>query len=75
MYCESAIPVGEAKYEILKIEPFDGAYVKGETGMFKSTLPEKKALPIMANLKAELQTIFDDYLKYIKTTSSANNDW
>jgi hypothetical protein len=75
VYCDSAIPVGYAKYNILKIEPFDGEYVKGETGMLTQTLPEKKANSMMLNLKSELQIIFDDYLKYIKTTSSNNNDW
>lgn len=75
VYCESAIPVGQASYDILKIEPFDGEYVKGETGMHRFTLPEKKAIPMMVNLKTELQTIFNDYINYIKTTSNVDNNW
>jgi len=75
VYCESAFPVGQAKFDILKIEPFDGEYVKGKIGMLTSTLPENKAVSMMASLKAELQQIVDGYTNFIKTTSSTNEDW
>ncbi|MHB8158246.1 MAG: DUF4468 domain-containing protein [Desulfocucumaceae bacterium] len=75
VFCESAVPVGQAKYDILKIEPFDGEYVKGKTGMMTATLPEKKAVPMMATLRAELQSIVDNYIKYINETSSTEDDW
>ena len=75
VYCESAIPVGQAKFVILKIKPFDGEYVKGKTGMMTVTLPEKKAVTMMALLKAELQTIVDEYNKSMKIPSSTNDNW
>jgi hypothetical protein len=76
VYCENAVPVGAARYSILKIEPFDGLYVKGKTGMMEQTLPEKKAVKMMEDLKNELQTIVNDYEKQIKIKSSTNgSDW
>jgi hypothetical protein len=75
VYCESAIPVGAAQYEILKIEPFDSVYVKGKTGMTMATLPEAKAVAMMSNLKTELQAIIDNYDKYIKKPSTTSGDW
>jgi hypothetical protein len=75
VYCESVYPGGDAKYDILKIEPFDGEYVKGKTGLNTCTLPEKKAVEMMTTLKAELQTIIEDYEKFIKTSDSSNGDW
>jgi len=75
VYCESAVPVGQAKFDIPKIEPFEGEYVKGEGGIMTSTLPKKKAVSMMASLKADLQTIVNDYIKTMKTTSSSNEVW
>lgn len=75
VYCESAIPVGQAKFDIIKIEPFDGEYVKGETSMMNVTLPEKKAVTMITALKSELQLIADEYIKSMKTASSDNEDW
>jgi hypothetical protein len=75
VYCDSAYPVGQAEFDILKIEPFDGVYQKGETGLRTSTLPEKKAIPMMATLKSDLQAIVDGYVKYIKQDNSGTNDW
>jgi len=74
VFCESAYPSGGVQWNILKIEPFDGEYVKG-TGMFTHTLPEKKAILLMADLKTELQTIVDNYKKYLKTEGSSNSSW
>lgn len=75
VYCESAYPSEGMQWKILKIEPFDGEYVKGNSGMFNKTLPEKKAILLMATLKAELQSIVDNYQKHIKSASSSSNDW
>ena len=75
VFCESAYPVGPAQYDILKIEPFNGQYIKGKTGFSASTLPEKKAVVMMANLQAELQSLVDSFKEYIKTQSSDNDDW
>lgn len=75
VYCESAIPVGPAKFDIIKIEPFDGEYVKGDTGMMTVTLPERKATTMMTLLKAELQLIVDAYKVFIKEESSVNDNW
>lgn len=75
VYCEKAIPVGQAKFDILKIEPFDGEYIKGKTGMLTMTLPEAKAISMISSLKAELQSIVDEYNKFIKTVNSTNDNW
>ena len=68
VYCDKAYATN---YEIQKIEPFDGEYVKG----ISPTLPEKKALKIMNELKLDLQSIIDNYQIEIKSNNSIDEDW
>ncbi len=74
VYCESAYMTG-SKYSITKIEPFDGDNCP-KTGTFSAPgIPKKKAIPMMAKFKQDLQSIVDSYEEYIKKPSVSNSDW
>jgi hypothetical protein len=75
VYCESAKAVGAALYDIQKIEPFDGEYVKDPAQKRIATLPVKKANPMMVSLKAELQLVVDSYTESMKKVEETNDDW
>jgi len=75
VYCESAKPVGQAKYTIQKIQPFEGKYIKPKGDVWGTELPEDKAMGMMRKFKAELQSIVNDYEKYIKSPTTGNGDW
>jgi hypothetical protein len=75
VFCDKAYPVGQANYNICKIEPFNETYIKCKTGYNGPyTLPEKKAIEMMDNLRTELMLIYYDYEKYI-SKSSKMEDW
>ncbi len=75
VHCDEAYPIGPARFEIPKIEPFDGEYIKANFGWSGVTLPEKKALKMIAELKLEMQSIIDNYQIEIEIESSENDDW
>lgn len=75
VYCKDAYPDASAEYTILKIEPFEGKYKKGKGGFASTTIPEKKAVPMMQNLKAELNSIITSYAKYLNEESISEDNW
>lgn len=65
--CEYAYMIGYQRYTIVKIEPFDGDNCP-KTGTFKSQgLAKKRAIIMMKLFKDDLQSIVDNYNKYILT--------
>ena len=59
-----------------KIEPFDEDNCPElKTTPNEFALPKKKAITMMTSLKNELQTIIDNYDKYIKTSSNSSDGW
>jgi len=71
VYCENATA---SDREIKKIEPFDGEDVPEMNAFTTSSLPKKKMIGLMKEVKAELQSIFDSYSVYISKPSS-NENW
>jgi hypothetical protein len=65
VYCNDARMTG-SKFSIVKIEPFDGDNCPPTGTMSAMGLPKKKAIPMMAEVKQELQSIIDSYEKNIK---------
>lgn len=72
VYCEDVKAISKvtsSPYPPKIIPPFDVENVIGKTR------GEKKAIEMMITLKTELQSIVEDYQKYMNTPSSTNNDW
>jgi len=74
VFCDKAYPVGQANFNICKIEPFDYVYEKCKTGFNVSTLPEKKAIQIMEQLRTELLLIYYGYESFINSPTKTE-DW
>jgi hypothetical protein len=57
------------------VDVFDGEDYKDKGAFNTSVLPKKYAIKMMTSLKADLQKVFDDYVKYIKAPSSTSGEW
>lgn len=74
VYCKSTN--NTFNWVLKKVEPFDGDNCpKMNSGLMSNGLPKKKMIALMASVKNELQSIFDNYSHYIKSPSKNNADW
>jgi hypothetical protein len=74
VYCDKAY-VPNGVFSVQKIQPFEGSYTGKGTMRLGNTLPARKADPMMANLKKEMQDIIDSYVIYIQEVSDTVNEW
>ncbi len=76
VYCANAdMPSSTSGMGIVKVEPFEGDNAPA-SGTFKAPgPPKKKLIPMMANLKQELQQIVDSYKISIAESDIVDDDW
>lgn len=72
VYCESA---KRDRKQIKVIQPFEGDNSPETNAGWGGGLPKKKMILLMASVKDELQTIFDNYIRYINSPSKNSVDW
>jgi len=73
VYCERAYFVG-GHQEVGCIEPCDNCTKIGN-GFTSEKFSKEKIDTMMFILKGQIQSIVDDYIKFIKTENSSNGNW
>lgn len=74
VYCDQAY-MSRSNEQLPRIQPFEGDNCP-ETGTFKYPgPPAKKLIPMMVLLKAEIQSIVDNFKVHIKEPSVKDSDW